>query len=243
MQSIMEKEIILGPSLCDRKAKLDICATFSIFMDIATEHAENLGIGPYAMLDKGLFWLTVRTKIKFIKRPQMMDKVIIKTWPEKPEKIRCNRDYQIKMNGETFVLGRTEWAVLDTSSGRLKPGQEVFPQEINDYRSSVFTEQFTRFSFEDGELISEYDVKSCDIDLGGHMNNAIYPKVILNSVSYNVLPAEKISDFEIHFKNQCFEGEHLQIKYLRDLNHYYFGIYKEDGRAAALAIITAQENF
>ena len=70
MENRIEKEIVILPSLCDGSGRLGIPDAFALFMDIASEHAEALGCGIGALGKKGLFWLTVRTRVRFFRRPE-----------------------------------------------------------------------------------------------------------------------------------------------------------------------------
>ena len=57
-------------SRCDASGKLGYADCFALFMDIATEHAEKLGIGLTVLGKENKFWLTVNTKIRFLRRPR-----------------------------------------------------------------------------------------------------------------------------------------------------------------------------
>ena len=58
----------IGPSICDASGKLSHAEAFGLFMDIASFHAEQIGVGLGAMAQKDLFWLTVKTQVNFIRR-------------------------------------------------------------------------------------------------------------------------------------------------------------------------------
>ena len=81
MKCRMSKEYRICPSLCDHSSRLGIPDTFGLFMDMAAEHAEDLGIGTTFMMREHKFWLTAKTRIKFMRRPYMMEKVRLDTWP------------------------------------------------------------------------------------------------------------------------------------------------------------------
>ena len=67
--------------MCDNLKKLSIPNIFSLFMDIAAEDAMQIGLGPDD-LGENLFWLTVKTKIRFYERPEAMKTVTLDTWPQ-----------------------------------------------------------------------------------------------------------------------------------------------------------------
>lgn len=105
----------IGPSICDASGKLSHAEAFGLFMDIASFHAEQIGVGLGAMAQKDLFWLTVKTQVNFIRRPRMLQNVTLETWPEQPDKMRGNRSYIMRCGEDTVLTGKTEWAVISTS--------------------------------------------------------------------------------------------------------------------------------
>ena len=88
MQPRFEQEILIPPSACDYSGKLGYAGAFAVLMDLATEHAERLGIGLAAMKAKNRFWVTVKTKIIFYERPAVSEAVRLITWPEKPGAVK-----------------------------------------------------------------------------------------------------------------------------------------------------------
>ena len=95
MESVFEREQAVLPSLCDFNATLSISSIAGMFMDIAMYHAESLGIGFTGFNERGLFWITVRTKIKILRNANMAQMVKVSTWPEAAGMLKCNRDYEI----------------------------------------------------------------------------------------------------------------------------------------------------
>ena len=55
MQPKFEQEILIPPSACDYSGRLGYAGAFAVLMDLATEHAERLGIGLAAMTAKKRF--------------------------------------------------------------------------------------------------------------------------------------------------------------------------------------------
>ena len=191
----------IGPSICDFEGKLSYAEAFGLFMDIASTHAEMLGIGVKAMAQKNLFWLTVKTQINFIRRPSMLQGVSLQTYPEKPDKMRGNRSYILSSKGNTLMTGKTEWAVIDTKTHKLVPLQGIYPAELCfDNESSCM------------EPYAEYRVRSTDIDVGGHMNNTAYARAVMGTFSVAELKSMNINRMDIIFRSSCYEGERLDFR-------------------------------
>ena len=126
-----EKQIVLTPDLCGRRAGLLPLAAFTIFQGIASEHAEAIGVGGAAMAKRGEFWLTVHSRVDFYEPAYLMDALTAQTWPERCEgrDIRCFRSYRLTHGEKTVALGRTQRSCALSSpasrrisrSGRARP--------------------------------------------------------------------------------------------------------------------------
>lgn len=233
----IKKQLTVLPSLCDNTAKLSIPSIFSVFMDIASEHAQIIEVGSDKLNQKNLFWLTVKTKIIIHKLPEMMKKTEVATWPEAPERIRTNRYYTLSNEDGILVEGKSEWAIIGTEDGKLHRIDEIFPSDIEFYEKKVCETPFERMAddfHEYGEKC-KYTVKSTDIDLGQHMNNAAYIRAIFGAFSCKEIEEANISEAEIHFKQPCFENEVLSVRIRKDGNRTYIGMIKENGKAAVIA--------
>jgi acyl-CoA thioesterase FadM len=221
VQQIYEKEALVAPSACDYDGLLGYPGTFALFMDLATEHALHLGVGFAAMRERDCFWLTVKTKIVFHDRPAISDAVRLVTWPEKPGPLRFNRSYELRRGEALLISGRTEWAVLNTATGTLVPSADIMPAGLAYEHGSAVSESYARIPdrFADADAFAEYTVRSADIDIGGHMNNAAYPRALFAAFPSAALKARNIRSVDLLFRAPCFEGDLLTL-------------YKKEGEGA-----------
>ena len=169
MQQVFERDFMIPPSACDASGCLSYPGAFAVFMDLATEHAERLGVGLSAMRKKNRFWLTVKTKIVYSERPAISERVRLLTWPEKPGPLRFNRSYALRRGDTLLLAGRTEWAVLDTATGSLAPSADIMPEGMVYERASALAESYARIPprFE-GEPFASCRVRSTDIPRRAH---------------------------------------------------------------------------
>ena len=225
-----EKDILL--SMCDLSGKLSVTGTLDIFMDTATLHEEASGFGVYAMMEKGLYWIIGKNRICYLRRPKMMEKVIVRTWFSKPSKLFVNREYLISdTNGEVLVKVETEWLVATEGCEKLMhvrdyiPDDFVFPEkELFDGRMKKIDKNFPQGCFE--EL---YTVKPTDVDFVGHMNNAAYSRMFMSLVPSYVLEGRDIRGVEIFYALQCREDDEIHL-YKRDADEgLEFGAFLPDG--------------
>lgn len=229
---------IVYPSRMDSSGRLSIPDCFALFMDIAAPHAALLGCGTQDLARQDLFWLTVRSRIKIIRRPYMMENILLSTWPDNPEETRCIRNYSITQDGQPLVLGKTLWAVVNIKTGKLNRVDILYPEGFRAHEEVAVPEPFTRFDRKfEGETIGSYEVRSTDIDFGGHMNNIAYIRAL-----ESLFPAEEwqrmnITEAEIHYKAPCFEGNVLRFEKKTEGGAAQFCAKLPDGKAVLYAML------
>ena len=211
MDLVYEQKLIIGPSSTDADRLLSHHAAFNLLQDTAAIHAARLGIGLNALEQRSLYWVIVKIKTVFERRPGLGEKVVLRTWPEKPGALRCNRSYEIRRGEELLIRGRTEWAVMNTATHALTPAAGLFPAELPFDRPPACAEPFARIpdKFEGVAPFDTYRVRSTDIDVGGHMNNAAYLRALFGAFSNRELQALRPQTVDVSFRASCFEGEEL----------------------------------
>jgi len=238
----LEKDLMVLPSWCDDTACLSVPSLFAIFQDLASEHAPLMGMGAPDLAKDGLFWLTVKTKIRIYRRPEMLRPLRAESWPEAPGKVRCNRFYRLTDADGLLAEGKTEWAIIHLQSGRLVPTAEAYNQTLSHLPDTLLPAPFARVKedFSDGALLERYRVRSTDIDLGHHMNNAAYPRVMLGAVSTAELREKPICEMDVIFRSPSYEGEVLQLLRRDTEDGMELALVHENGKAAALARVVVE---
>lgn len=235
MQNFLEKEEVLLSSKLDYAGKLKTAGLFDLFMDLAAEHAEYLGVGYKTMLARRAFWLAIRTRVRIYRTPELQDKVKVRTWPGKPGMVKCDRFYSLTMDGETLAEGRTEWVAQNVDDGRvLKTVDFGYPLDLTPLPERVCDGPFTRFKErpDPADLLTSYTVGSRDIDTGRHMNNVAYVRMLMGTFSVAELERMDIAEVEIAYSAACREGEKLAVYRRRDEEGYHFLVQKPDGTTA-----------
>ena len=232
-------DLQIMPSQVDYENRLRYHETFNVFMDLANRHAEILGIDQNTLMNKGLFWLTVKTRICFHRRPKMSDRIQAQTWPVKPSSVRSDRCYRILDDDGLLAEGRTEWAIMDMNTGRLANMKDMFPQELVFNEEPFSIEDFPRIAAcdETYTLKNKYKVISSDIDMGQHMNNVAYVRALMGMFSVQELKDMDIREITVIFKTSAHEGDVLSMLYKNEGDILNCGLYFEDGRPSLLAQI------
>lgn len=233
METKICNKMLIPLSDCDNNGKLSVPRMFEIFMDVATEHAVKLSISAKD-LGNDLFWLAVRTKVRVSRRPEMSQEVTVTTWPQMPVRVRTNRHYTISDADGVMISGKTEWAVINTQTGRLQRLTDIFPSGFEFGDEVAIEEPYARVSddFTDAEIVGEYTVKSTDIDVGQHMNNSAYVRAFFSLFSCKELEENEFTEFDIAYKAQSYEGETLTVKCREVDGAYEYAMIKPDSTVA-----------
>ena len=87
MRTLWEKEYVLRASDFDKFGQIKPSAVLDLFQDAAGQHAEEIGVGFKAMLERSYLWVLTRIKFKILSCPKSYQKVIVKTWPLAPNRL------------------------------------------------------------------------------------------------------------------------------------------------------------
>ena len=134
-------------------------------------------------------------------------------------------------DGAPLIVGKTEWAVLNLDTMKPVPLTDVYPEGLVLPDAPEYDAPFVRVtgSLARADALGVYTVRSTDIDLGGHMNNAAYLRALFGVFSNAELAAMEIHEIDAGFRASCFEGETLQF------------YKKESGGALDLRIARGEE--
>lgn len=239
MECKLKKQVPVSLSMCDNTGKLAIPHIFTLFMDLAAEHGDAIGLGMGTLSQKGLFWLTVKTKVRIHRRPELLKTLTAVTWPEAPGRIRCDRSYELTHDGECIASGKTEWAMLEVETGRLARIADSYPSALQHCERTACDGAYARIpdDFSACPEIGRYTVRSTDIDLGRHMNNAAYVHAIFGAFSCSELAGMSIREVDVLFRTPCYEGDLLSIRRRETADGPEIGVLREDGTTAVAAKI------
>lgn len=233
------KTVTILPSQLNPEGQLGLAHTFDLFMDTATEAAGAMGVGWDFLKKKGLFWITVKARVRFIKPPMMLETVEVSTWPEQPGEKRCNRDYAIRRDGELLATGKTEWAIVSMLTHRPQSMAKVLPQGLTYPEERVSPEPFPMIdeAFADPPY-HEHRVDALDIDMARHMNNVAYVRAIMNSFTTKEWRKLNVTQMDIIFIASAVEGDVLRLQKREAGDHIDIRGSIAGGRTSVLARLT-----
>jgi len=202
-------------SMVWRDSRLSLCQLPVLFQDLATEHSALMGVdGPTLREKSNAFWAITKTKIIVQDLPALFDAVLLRTWPNKPSAITCERNCTLEKDGRVLAGARTQWVLLDCDTHRIrKLDSTCYPRDLKYCEDVAVQGPYSRVTadFAPEDFSYEHTVRASDIDISDHTNNAVSFRLLMDA-----LPQEKWAEFarceiNIHYLNESRMGDHLRI--------------------------------
>ena len=192
--------------------RLSVLAIFNFMQEVASRHAEALGVSIQQLLSENYTWLLSRLKIKIASFPTWKDLITIRTWPSGAQRLFALRDFEIlDKDQQTVAEAISAWLVLDVQKRRpvridqfverLKPleGEHILPDTLD------------KLPGLDGRTHEkEIVVRHRDLDINQHVNNVSFVEWLIESVPPRVLNTAVLAELEINFLAEAFYGDHIR---------------------------------
>lgn len=235
---IYKKQSYVSGSMCDGKLQLSILAADEIVENAVTELMGDLGIdGIVAMEKYKAMWLIVKNNICFIRRPVWREKFTVTCYISSHTTIKLNIDTLVKAeNGEVLLKARTELAAVDLEGGKIRKAETVGFTEDMENPSETEGLEFARFPKNGGEPVESVVVRSTSLDYCYHTNNIEYVRFMLNTYGIEHFKQHEPKQIEIHYSNQSFEGDKLDISRQSSDDGDLFLVTRDNGLITACRI-------
>ena len=206
---VLEKEV----TSVDTDFNLDVklSTLFLYFQEVSSLHSEVLGVGKGETIDKNLHWVISRFNVEINKLPRYGDKIKIKTYPGKDNKLFFYRHYQITdLKDNVLVKACSIWLIVDGLTHQIKrdpfngyslpqvslEGELEAPAKINEAATDYLYSRKIRYS---------------DIDLNSHLNNTRYIELIQDSFDLSFYKEHKIKSILINYNQEFKAGDEVSI--------------------------------
>lgn len=197
----------------DFNNRAKISSVFNLLQDVASVHADQLGLGFKDLHILNLGWVLSWVKMNIEKYPAFGDIVILKTWPRCKYKLYSMRDYSIRNEaGETLLNATSAWLPINTKIKRITDTKNL-PCEIIYQPDLIAVDEFPeKISAGDTqEILFHKKFKYTDIDVNQHVNNTRYIEMILDCYTTDHHKFNCIRNFEITFSSESFYNDEIEV--------------------------------
>ena len=231
---VLREKFYIGYSDTNQNLELSDSAILKMFEDIATMHSEMAGD---SMKTTAIRWFLTAYDVRINKRPMLDERVECRTWSRDMRGFIASREFEIyTQSGELAVTGSSNWARIDTSTGRP---QRVTPEMDERYgtekdRTNFDSPWIGKLKEPDEYQISkEYYIDRNFIDSNNHMNNVCYvelAKCILPEEIYK----KEVKSFEVMYRKAIEYGKTVTCHYSKIPGGCFIAIKCEDELMAAV---------
>lgn len=211
MNKIWQNNYTLRAGDFDCFDRIKPSAVLDLFQDAAGQHAEELGVGFSALLEKNYLWVLTRVKFKILSQPQRYQNIIVKTWPLEPNRLNYRREYSIEdQNGNRIIGGSSEWVVLHSTERRFLSVPDLYSFKSGFCEEKIFDGKIGKIH--DFELFGQPHTVTpgfCEIDVNGHVNNTKYADFVFNAL--NPTETERLKSFQIDYRKEVLSDTELKI--------------------------------
>lgn len=207
---------------CNAQREVTLPFLANKILDVATEHADILGIGYAYITPKNQAWVLARLAIEMYRYPQPYETLIIETWIEDFNKHFSERNFcLLDAEGNIYGYARSVWFVIDLTTRKSLDisSFEQLKDSVSD-RVCPMTKIGKVRPIVEGEGFI-HKVKSGDIDYNRHFNSGKQIEHILNLVPMYELDTKYINRFEISYMNEAHFAQELSLMRFEESSDNY----------------------
>lgn len=222
MKPIYSETYFLSAGETNAEQEMSLPLLVTKLIDIATAHANSLGIGNPSMADMNAGWVLSRLTVEMDIYPKVNDIYKISTWIESFNRHFSERAFKIESpNGKVFGYARSIWMVMDTIA-HTNVGLSHFSlaDELVDGTRAPISRQQRHVPIIENDLPEDkpkgaliateppfiYRFKYCDLDSYRHVNTVRYVVLLLNRFTLEEYDATFVKRLELSFLHEAKYG-------------------------------------
>lgn len=228
MNSEFKKTFFNSANDSNPEGELALSVLVSNIIEIATAHANSLGIGNPSMSHLGAGWVLSRITVEMDSYPPCNSEYSIITWIEGWNRHFSTRDFCIEdKDGNVYGYVRSVWMVLNTEThenfglSHLKLPEEMISEkecpiptqgkhvEIMPHNTPV--DDVPARALKANIPETEYTFKYNDIDFYRHVNTVRYITILLNQYTLEEFDHNFVKRMEISFLHEGSFGDTVTV--------------------------------
>lgn len=203
-------EFSLTAAEVNSQREMPLSRLVTTIIDVATAHANKLGIGFDRMIREGISWVLSRLTVEMEESPSVNRAYRMTTWIENTNRLFSDRNFEMTdtATGRVILRAHSTWMAVNMATrrpGDLTPIWKDF--DMTDGAPSGIDNggKLSPLSGADSELTYTFAVS--DIDVNRHVTTRRYIDLITDLWPLEFYDANRISRFEVAFKHEARYGE------------------------------------
>lgn len=222
--NFFEQSCYLSAAECGPEQRMQPHAAIGRCIDIATAHANALGIGYDALLARGQAWVLSRIVIEMERYPEVNEQYCLQTWVESFNRSFSNRCFRfVGADGRTIGWGRSVWVAIDIARrtmadlshlsealALLGPAPEECPIRPVGRHGAVGAPGVERYP---------YQFRYSDLDSNRHVTTVRYVELVMDCRGPEFHDSNMARRVECSFMRESLYGEQSEIVMLMNGGH------------------------
>ncbi|MCM1504900.1 MAG: thioesterase [Muribaculum sp.] len=226
---------------CSPEGTIPVTLIANRLIEIATMHANQLGVGYERLLEDGTAWVLSRLSIEMLRWPEVNKPYSLRTWVEGYNRHFSERDFEIT-DSEGRVLGyaRSVWMTINirTRQGGQLNGLEKLGEVVSDRPCPIA--KCPKLTAVDPSVakVNEYTFRYTDCDFNRHVNTVRYIELLLDQWDLQFHDTHRMHRLDIAFMHESHFGEHVNVAVEpKEPGEYRCEINGDSGTCARASII------
>lgn len=213
---VFEREYEIGISHIGRDLALTDRGVLTYFEETSAKQTQLLGFGLDSENGRRYAWMILDWRVKIHKRPHYTDKIKVRTWSRRVQRIYAYRDFEMYSDsGELIVSADSKWVLFDLYEGKvIQMSEELSDKFLSEGDRAAFESEAPRVSAPKSfEREAVYTVRRGDIDTGRHMHNTLYISAALEVLPSEVCDEGGFDNIRICYNKEYKLGDEIRLLY------------------------------
>jgi acyl-ACP thioesterase len=224
---------------CNPQAVMPVTLLASRIIEVATFHANHLGVGYARLREHSMAWVLSRLSIEMRRWPSVNEEYEIRTWIEDFNRHYSERNFEVtSVDGEVLGFVRSIWMAIDVTgrrSGDISMLESL--REVVSDRPCPIEKMPRLAAIGDDAQVNDYTFRYCDCDFNRHVNTVRYMELLLNQWDMNFYDAHEVARYDIAFMRESHFGQQVQIAISQPAEGTFNAEISQEGNALTKARI------
>lgn len=203
----------LTAAQCNAQMELAPAQLVQQIIEVATLHADALGVGFKRLAEDGNLWVLTRVALEMKRYPRLPEEYELITWIEGYNRHFSERNFEIvSADGEALGYARTIWMSINLKSRRPADLSDIshIASTVSDKECPIARQGKIRL-IDPPQIVHEYTFRVSDIDLNRHVNSTRYVELILNQMDLADFDDGYLARFEIEYKREAHYHDMVEV--------------------------------
>ncbi len=198
----------------DMNSRMLPSAILELMQEMAGAHAELLGVGRQALLDRNLVWVLTRIEVQMARYPAFGETITAETFPMPNRRWFFPRYFIFRdEDGNQIGCAGSLWVLLDVQERKMSRPDAVLAlmPDNSDLTAPLglpATVTDVAGAFETATRRPVYT----DLDMNGHVNNTKYLDWCCNALDIDTLRRHELATFALNYNQEILPGQEIRTE-------------------------------